>query len=313
MCWKSAESARTAGTRYSSLEEEGRLAGCWLPVWKQWLCACCCWALLGSGCAPLLLTQPKTETGKSPLKSASATADAVTLEVLFARFPLGQADMNGTLWNDIDEQHLDIDLRRRLAANGIRAGLIGTNIPEPIARLIHYTAEALPDEPNEKVPLDKEPIVRRRLIQVRDGGQSEILATGQLPELPLLVKEGDALGGKTFRDAQGLFMLYSHTLAAGGLQLDLTPEIRHGDTRQQWNGADGVFKLEMARDKQVYESLRTSAVLTPGQMLVVSCLPDRPGSLGYQFFTDETTGSRQQKVLLIRVAQLPPEALYIEE
>lgn len=270
-------------------------------------------ALFGSGCAPLLLTKPKTTAGRSPLKPATATADAVTIEVLFARFPLGQADMNGTLWNDIDEQHLDTDLRRRLAANGIRAGLIGTNIPAPIARLIHYTGERLPEEANEKIPLDKEPIVRRRLIQVRDGGQSEILTTGQLPELPLLVRAGDSLGGKTFRDAQGLFMLRSHTLAEGGLRLDLTPEIRHGNARQSWNGADGVFRLEMARDKEVYESLRTTAVLTPGQMLVVSCLPDRPGSLGYRFFTDETIGSLQQKVLLIRVAQLPPDALYLEE
>jgi len=237
----------------------------------------------------------------------------VTLEVLFARFPLGQADMNGTLWNDIDEQHLDTELRRRLMVNGLRAGLIGTNIPEPIARLIHFTGERPPEEEKGNVPLDKEPVLRRRLIQIRDGGQSEILMTGQLTELPLLVREGDGLRGKTFREAQGLFTLYNHMLPEGGLRIDLLPEIRHGSPRQTWNGDDGIFRLQMARDKEVYDSLRTSAVLTPGQMLVVSCLPDRPGSLGYRFFTDDATGSLQQKVLLIRVAQVPPEALYLEE
>jgi len=258
-------------------------------------------------------TKAKTVPGRSPLQQATATADAVTLEVLFARFPMGQADMNGTLWNDIDEQHLDTDLRRRLAANGIRAGLIGTNIPEPIARLLNYTGERVPEEQIEQVSLDKEPIIRRRLIQVRDGGQSEILTTGQLKELPLLVREGNSLGGKTFRDAQGMFILHSHKLADGGMQLDLTPEIRHGNSRQTWNGNDGIFRLEMSREKEAYNNLRTTAVLTPGQMLVISCLPDRPGSLGYRFFTDETTGSLQQKVLLVRVAQLPPDALYLEE
>ena len=192
----------------------------------RWLRASCLLALVAcGGCAPLLNTKPKTVDGKSPLKPATATADAVTLEILFARFPLGQADMNDTLWNDVDEQHLDNDLRRRLAANGIRAGLIGANIPPPIAKLIHYTAEPLPEEPNEKVPLDKEPVVRRRLVQVRNGGQSEILTTGQLAELPILVREHDTLGGKTFRDAQGLFLVQSHMLAEGGLRLDLTPEI----------------------------------------------------------------------------------------
>ena len=69
----------------------------------------------------------------------------------------------------------------------------------------------------------------------------------------------------------------------------------------------------MARDKQTYTNLRATAVLTPGQMLVMSCLPDRPGSLGYRYFTDEALGSLQQKVLLIRVAQVPPEALYLAE
>lgn len=251
--------------------------------------------------------------GQSPLQQATATADAVTLEVLFARFPMGQADMNGTLWNDIDEQHLDTDLRRRLTANGIRAGLIGTNIPEPIAKLLHFTGERTTEEPNEKIAIDKEPTIRRRLIQVRDGGQSEILTTGQLAELPLLVREGNSLGGKTFKDAQGLFTLHTHKQADGGMQVELIPVIRHGNARQTWNGNDGVFRLDMSREKEEYESLRTTAVLTPGQMLVVSCLPDRPGSLGYRFFTDEATGSLQQKVLLIRVAQLPPEALYLEE
>ena len=289
------------------------MADYWLRYRTWILSAACCLALLCSGCAPLLLTEPKTVSGKSPLKPAMATADAVTLEILFARFPLGQTDMNDALWAQVDEQHLSSDLRRRMAANGLRAGLISSHIPEPIANLIHYTSEPLPEEPNKNIPLDKEPAVRRRLVQVRNGGKSEILATGQIPELPVLIREGDSLGGQTFRDAQGLFMLQSQTLPDGGLRLNLTPEVRHGDSRQQWNGTDGVFRLEMSRDKEIYEQLQTSAVLTPGQMLVVTCLPDRPGSLGYRFFTDETTGKREQKVLLIRVAQLPPEALYLED
>ena len=46
----------------------------------------------------------------------------------------------------------------------------------------------------------------------------------------------------------------------------------------------------------------SSGTLPPGAMLLISSLPNRPGSLGHHFFTTNKD-HREQKLLVIRLAQ----------
>ena len=41
----------------------------------------------------------------------------------------------------MDEQPLDPELRKRLAANGMRAGIVGPNVPDSLAELLKITDE----------------------------------------------------------------------------------------------------------------------------------------------------------------------------
>jgi len=47
--------------------------------------------------------------------------------------------------------------------------------------------------------------------------------------------------------------------------------------------------------------LKLSTVLTTGQFLAVTCVTERPGSLGHRFFTEEKGDAAMQKMLLIRL------------
>ena len=76
-------------------------------------------ALALAGCARI------ERRGKSPLPPLRMSQESVTVEKLSVRFPYGDEDLNGPLWNDVDEQCFSPELRRRLAANGLRAGLVG--------------------------------------------------------------------------------------------------------------------------------------------------------------------------------------------
>ena len=58
--------------------------------------------------------------GESPLIPLELTDDRAELDVVFVRFPAGDAEMNGPLWNDVNEQALPAALRSALAANGLR-------------------------------------------------------------------------------------------------------------------------------------------------------------------------------------------------
>ena len=48
-------------------------------------------------------------------------------------------------------------------------------------------------------------------------------------------------------------------------------------------------------------------------MLVLTALPDRPGSVGNYFFTDDSSGQPEQKLLLIRLAQTQHDGLFSPE
>ena len=81
-------------------------------------------ALLLVGC----ITTP-AQKGRSPLKPARMSPDSVVLDIFFVRFPFDDPQVNGQLWQEIDEQHFPPELRRRLTANGFRVGLVGGQLP----------------------------------------------------------------------------------------------------------------------------------------------------------------------------------------
>ena len=57
------------------------------------------------------------------------TPDTVVLEVAFVHLDDNASSAGAELWDEVDEQHLPIDLRRRLQANGLRTGLVEARCP----------------------------------------------------------------------------------------------------------------------------------------------------------------------------------------
>ncbi len=55
--------------------------------------------------------------------------DSVVLEVTFIRIPEEQVDFEDRFWPEADEAALNAELRRRMAANGFRGGMVGTPPP----------------------------------------------------------------------------------------------------------------------------------------------------------------------------------------
>jgi len=89
--------------------------------------------------------------------------------------------------------------------------------------------------------------------------------------------------------------------------------LHHGGPRQQWRGEDEQFVLQTARAREVLEVLRFSAVLAPGETLLLGALPDRAGSVGGRFLTDERDGTVEQKLVLVRLAQIQRDDLFEPE
>jgi hypothetical protein len=259
--------------------------------------------LLAGGCARW------QTSAKLALPAIQTPPDSVALEILFIQFPFGDPEINGPLWTEIDEQEIDTALRQRLDANGIRAGVISGQLPAALERLINP-----PDEAPKKVAADpdlvdvrKRPTSRGRRLQVTAGEPFLIPVTGDKERhesLTILTRnEAGEVEGRTFTKVRGVFDAKAFALSDGRVRLELEPQIEYGDAKQQFaHGEGGSLQIRLAPSREVYQSLRLEAVVSRGQMLVLSSAPDRLGSLGRHYFSEEIEGSREQKLLLIRLA-----------
>ncbi|HEX3658494.1 MAG TPA: hypothetical protein VHV55_22070 [Pirellulales bacterium] len=269
-------------------------------------------SLSASGCAVWEHPPPGRQNAARP------AIETVALDVVVARVPLGDTVVNGELWNEVDEQPLPTELRRLLAANGLRAGVIGTRLPVALERLLKMSDQP-PDESQVKqvVDFENEPIVRHRMVRIVSGRRTNIICTGENSrhaELPVLVREADGgLRGRTYRQVMGLLAAHALLEGDGRVRLELVPEIEHGDAQRRFEPGEGMMKIEFGPPHEKYDFLRMPLVLSPGQMLIVTGLPDRPGSLGYQFFMEPGAQKPQQKLLLIRLAQTQYDDLFTSD
>ena len=266
-------------------------------------------AMLGSGCAPWNIV---SKPGDLPLRAAKASADSVTLEIYFARLPATLVDAEDrtwseTLWRDIDEQRLSFEVRRELAAAGIRAGTVGATTPRALVELLQLNGDAITasDTLEPKTLAEEEPSVQRRVLQLRSGRRGEVLASSVLPEMVLWLHDDGKLRGETYHNAQGLLAISAELEGQNNIRLRMTPEVQHGNPKQSFAGDDGVFRIEMKKPTVVLDHLRTECELSPGEMIVMTSLPDRPGSLGHYLFREASPHGEQQKVLVIRLVHAP--------
>lgn len=262
-----------------------------------------------SGCAQWTKRPRLVE---SPLRPASASDDSVTLEIFYARFPQGDEELNGPLWKSVDEQQLPFAVRRELQRNGFRAGLLSGQLPASLTRLLKITDTA-PTDPEQlpAVSLEEEPSVRRRLLQLRCGHRGEILASSVHDQLDVLLYENGQVRGRTYRSAQGLFGVQARLAGDGRVNVLFSPELHYGEPRRQLSGRDGIMHIEMSRAREIFPQLSFEALLAPGQMLIMTSLPDHPG-LGHCFLDEASARGKEQKMLVVRLMQTPPAELYLE-
>lgn len=266
-----------------------------------------CWALAGAllaaGCAPLEL-----EASRSPLMAPELGPDGVVLDVLSVRVPVDHPLLGDPLWSQVDEQHLPAALRGRLAENGIRAGVLGSRWPPELEALLGVDEQpaAPPSEAAPTASLQQEPIVRRRQLRIRSGQRSEVITSGEAirhERLPVFVRDAEGrVSGRTYSKAMALWATTAEAQADGVVRLRMVPEVEHGEPRRRFAAQDGVMRVDFGPPHEVFDQLAVEAALAPGEALLVSADPARPGTAGQRFFVEEASGARYQKLLLVRLA-----------
>ncbi|NLE36813.1 MAG: hypothetical protein GX621_02180 [Pirellulaceae bacterium] len=255
-----------------------------------------------SGCSPIDLVH---RPGQSLLRQPRMASDSVVLDIFVVRFPFGDPAINGPAWREIDEQHPPIEYRRRFLANGFRAGVLAGQVPTELSQLLNASGnQLLPGEMSQLTAeeLVKGPTVLRGHFQLRSGVAKELVVVEDADDLPIAIH--DAKGDRseqTYCRPEFLFAVRAEPISDGRVRLELVPEIHHGNYSQRWTTDEqGVLRLNPGRDTSSFDDMKIEAVLSAGQMLVLSTMPSCPGSLGHHFFSEP---SGNQKLILVRLSQ----------
>ena len=166
---------------------------------------------LAGGCR-LIESEEAIVQGTSPLRPVRPSPDSMQMEVIWARCPLNDAELNDTVWREIDETQVAPAVRRELARNGFRLGVIAGTPPDAVARLLNMAAAEPPPMEStgvQQLELNRETKIHGSRRNLRRDERMEIRASENLESMPLLVSRGRELGGRTFRDAQAIYGLHA--------------------------------------------------------------------------------------------------------
>jgi hypothetical protein len=265
-------------------------------------------AAMSVGCQ--LVDHEAVVQGRSPLEAAPSSPESVTMEIIWARFPAGDPGLTEDAWREIDETQITPAVGRELANNGLRAGVIGVRLPDAINRALHQGEPEPQSEADataeQVVQVSTEPIVHGRVRRLRRNQRTEIQASEMYGALPLLVSGSRELSGRTYHQAQAVYALRIHPQPSRTVNVELTPEIHHGTPRIRWTGGDdGILRQAPLRDREVFDRLRLSVRLSPGEMLVLMSLPNAGSRLGHYFHSVDSADGPQHKLILIRLAEVP--------
>jgi len=258
-----------------------------------------------SGCASLLTGGWATEAQAPETLADPAPPAAVRtlpVEARWVRHPVDDPLIVDELWASVDEQALPRAARERLAANGLRAGLVSWPLPDSLAERFAFL-EAAPDSTDENQPARDDPLmpdVSRQTLRLLPGRPSEVVATPATPELVVLVRDGDRLCGSTYQHATAIFELTAEAAADGKTSVGLVPVIKHGDRRRQWIGEEGVFRLEAGQCRKHLERLEVSLDLAADAMLVITAAGPPSSTVGDAFFRGRDLPHAPQQTLAIR-------------
>jgi hypothetical protein len=235
----------------------------------------------------------------------------VVLDIAFVRLKAADLESYDTIWTAADEQRLDTDLRGALEKNGVRAGVLGRQLPSRLRELID-TPPKLLTELSQGQPDELDFSGSRQHLPLRAGHRSVIKASKVFPSLPVLLSEEGTVRGYQLADARCTLSLKAHPQGDGRVKLSLTPEIEHGEMKARWGGSEGMMIHQTSQDRLILDRLAFEAVLAPGQSLLVSTTPEVKG-LGEYFFSQHVGGALERRLLVIRYAQTQFDNLFAPE
>lgn len=221
---------------------------------------------------------PSTADGND-LPPLQAPPDAIVLEIRQVRRLTDDPLVGDALWSEVNQVTANDDTRwQRMHQNGFRLGVAASRPPEALIKLLEAPT-ANPLAANEPQQL------QQRTIAVRNETTTEIEASPFIASCNITTGTGDEQQVLEFKNAKGWYFLKARKTQEGWVELEFTPSIQHGTSKlRPTAAASGGYQLQNGRISKTFHSERFSVKVMVGEWVVLGADPDRPDTLGYQFY-----------------------------
>jgi hypothetical protein len=212
------------------------------------------------------------------------------MDVIHLERPFGDIELNRDLWATADEEQLEIALRAKLEQHGFRVAMLGGPMPAILKTL--FSEEELGQMNGEH-------------LQIQSGIPNQIQTGGVQASWPNETGGAENENAAAYANPVGMLRVIPRITSDGCVDLVVTPEIQHGDTRRQYvpnlgSGGPLDWSIQFGRQIRVFEDLTFTLRLRAGQYAMVGCLPADRESLGARFFSRSKDGLTYQRVILIQ-------------
>lgn len=233
------------------------------------------------------------------LPTLKAPRDSVELDIVFVDRPVTDPLLGKTLWREVDQVGiLSAEQRAAIREAGILVGHVGTSPPEALQSLLNLTDEETERHRREANGIPK---TAARRVALPPGTDTEIWSNEAVALRVISLLPGKP---QEFTNARGLLRLRAERSQDGWARLDVTPELHHGQISTRPFAAATGWIYRTTQEVIPCFAQQFSASLNVGEMLLVTCDRERPGTLGQTLFQFEDSTGIKQRLVVVRLADL---------
>jgi hypothetical protein len=185
------------------------------------------------------------------------------------------------LWRHVDQVGpVDAETRKQLRQNGFRVGIVGTNPPAALQRMLGMKSDFASEPEAEQT----KQFAGRRVFLV-SGGETDVQVSNLYPECTVSLAAENPSEPRRFENAVCKYQIRAYRVQDGWARLEFTPQINHGDEQLRHAvGEEMHWRYQAGQLTESFRPQRFSIELKAGDMAIITAEDDSPATLGQLFF-----------------------------
>ena len=252
-------------------------------------------APLGCTLFPSLNSSQSTSTGKSILPPIQASPEAIQVDVFLLERPADDPLLRSGIWKEVDQiGALSSETRESLRENGFQLGIVSSNPPPTVQRLLGMSSEIPTDSPEYMKLMGNHHFLS-------PGREMEIATGTEFEKCEFQVQDGNRTKELEYDKARCVIRMKAYRLRDGWLRVDFQPEIHHGETMARPIAGESEWVLRGGQNIDVRHSQRFSIEMNVGERALVTSTSDDTATMGDRFFCRMDQGQKKQRVLVVQI------------